>query len=180
MACAKALWPSDCHASPDGAGGLSTASSEVQTITRVSSIRGQWRASSCASRLAGRLNGVMRSTIGNWASANTAAARANLSASGSTPVATALTQRARLALPGEKRTSQPSSQRCCGGALAFRPASSMRASSSGSKPAPSERSTAVTTGQGSELWLTARAAAGAPLGGGAAGASGGVHFTPAS
>jgi hypothetical protein len=38
----------------------------------------------------------------------------------------ALTQRARLALPGEKRSSQPSSQRCSGGALAFRPASSTR------------------------------------------------------
>ncbi len=35
-------------------------------------------------------------------------------------------KRARLALPGDRRTSQPSTQRCCGGALALRPASSMR------------------------------------------------------
>src|SRR5438128_1578355 len=36
--------------------------------------------------------------------------------------------RARLALPGEKRSNQPSTSRCCGGTLAFSPASSTRAS----------------------------------------------------
>ena len=42
------------------------------------------------------------------------------------PAAIALTQRARRAFPAEKRSSHPSIKRCCDGALAFSPASSMR------------------------------------------------------
>ena len=61
----------------------------------------------------------MRTISGSRACANTCAQASSRSATGSRPMATALTQRARLALPGEKRTSQPSIQRCCGGALAF-------------------------------------------------------------
>ena len=53
---------------------------------------------------------------------------------GRLPTASALTQRARLALPGDSRSTQPPSTRCGGGAEALRPASSMRASSAWSKP----------------------------------------------
>jgi hypothetical protein len=44
-------------------------------------------------------------------------------------------QRPRLILPGEQRSGQPSSQRCCGTALALSPASSMRESSGSDQPA---------------------------------------------
>ena len=86
--------------------------SEGHTITRVSSMRGMPSPASCASRPAGCENGVMRTYIGRPACANKAEHKASLSANGKRPTATALMQRARLALPAEKRTSQPSSQRC--------------------------------------------------------------------
>ena len=62
-------------------------------------------------------------------------AQASLASMSRRPGATAWMQRARLALPGERRSSQPSTQRCSRGALALMPASSIRASSASSKGA---------------------------------------------
>ena len=101
-------------------------------MTRVSSMRSMPRAGQLLvepGRLGERRDAHEQRQAG--AGEDRAGSARACSSSGSRPAATALTQRARLALPGEKRTSQPSTQRCCGGALALRPASSTRDSSAG-------------------------------------------------
>ena len=122
--------PTAASSTPGGSATRRTSASAGHTITRVSSNAriaaiGERRVQTGGLRERRDAHNIGRPAL---AIHRRGRAPASAPAAGG-PAATALTQRARLALPGEKRTSQPSSQRCCGGALAFRPASSMRDSS---------------------------------------------------
>jgi hypothetical protein len=121
--------PTRCRLTPGGSVSLVSVLRSSLIMTRVSSKARKPVTSSQESSFCGSDMGVMRKMSGSRASSNTCWQSVSFSCNERRPCATAFTHRARLALPGQKRTSHPSSQRCWGGALALRPASSTRDSS---------------------------------------------------